>query len=225
MRRKNSDKIITFYNSLIYLNLVLIRVFITIARSLIVSTHKILVIDDSMVIRRTVKDMLPEGKFEVVEAKDGLQALELVRTCNPNVIMLDFFLPKKSGYEVYQVIQKDPGLKTIPLLLMSGRKDEVTEKIPEPFEFFSFLEKPFDQKQLIQGIRESMEKSKQLAAQLDSTPASTVTTNKTFSGYSSTVDNAEIEKLQTKVTKLESEVLHLKKQLAQVVSFIKKKLK
>ena len=103
-------------------------------------THKILVIDDSMVIRRTVKNMLPEGKFEVVEAKDGLQALELLQSSDFNLIMLDFFLPKKSGYEVYQTIQKDTTLKAIPLLLMSGRKDEVTEKIPEPFEFFSFLE-------------------------------------------------------------------------------------
>ena len=183
------------------------------------STHKILVIDDSMVIRRTVKDMLPEGKFEVVEAKDGLQALELVRTCNPNLIMLDFFLPRKSGYEVYQVIQKDPALRAIPLLLMSGRKDEVTEKIPEPFEFFSFLEKPFDQKQLIQGIRESMEKSKQLA-QVNSTsaPAEALAT-------SGTDDNVQIQQLQAKVIKLESEVVQLKKQLNQIVSFIKKKLK
>lgn len=191
------------------------------------STHRILVIDDSMVIRRTVKDMLPEGKFEVVEAKDGLQALELVKTCNPNLIMLDFFLPKKSGYEVYQAIQKDPVLKTIPLLLMSGRKDEVTDKIPEPFEFFSFLEKPFDQKQLIQGIRESMEKSKQLVAHLDSAPpAPTATTSydDTVSEESS-IDNTEVKELRAKVAKLESEVVQLKKQLAQIVSFIKKKLK
>ena len=202
------------------MNLLVIIVFIIITRSLLVSTHKILVIDDSMVIRRTVKDMLPEGKFEVVEAKDGLQALELVKTCNPNLIMLDFFLPKKSGYEVYQAIQKDPALKVIPLLLMSGRKDEVTEKIPEPFEFFSFLEKPFDQKQLIQGIRESMEKAKQLVAKSDTPPASVEKVSS-----SSTVDNTEVKKLQAKVIKLESEVIQLKKQLAQIVSFIKKKLK
>ncbi len=183
-------------------------------------THKILVIDDSMVIRRTVKDMLPEGKFEVVEAKDGLQALELVRSCNPNLIMLDFFLPKKSGYEVYQTIQKDPTLKAIPLLMMSGRKDEVTEKIREPFEFFSFLEKPFDQKQLIQGIRESMEKSKQLAKlNVGSTSSATATTGNVSD------DSIQVKQLQAKVTKLESEVVILKKQMNQIVSFIKKKLK
>ena len=70
------------------------------------ANHKILVIDDSMVIRRTVKDMLPPGKFEVMEAKDGLQGMDLIRKSPPNLIMLDFFLPKMSGWEVYQEIQK-----------------------------------------------------------------------------------------------------------------------
>jgi two-component system response regulator len=53
--------------------------------------------------------------------------------------MLDFLLPKMSGWEVYQEIQKRPELKAIPLVLMSGRKEEVTEKLTEPFEFLSFI--------------------------------------------------------------------------------------
>ena len=56
------------------------------------ANRTILVIDDSMVIRRTVKDMLPPGKFDVVEAKDGLQGMELLKTTKPQIIMLDFFL-------------------------------------------------------------------------------------------------------------------------------------
>jgi CheY-like chemotaxis protein len=183
-----------------------------------VANHKILVIDDSMVIRRTVKDMLPPGKFDVVEAKDGLQGMELIYSSNPNLIMLDFFLPKMSGWEVYKEIQKNPQLKAIPLLLMSGRKDEVTDKITEPFEFFSFLEKPFDQKQLIQGIRDSMEKSKKLA-QLSGV---NITSAKTT--QSGTVNNVDIEQLQVRVATLESEVAQLKKQQNQLLSYIKKKL-
>ena len=97
-------------------------------------THKILVIDDSKVIRMRVKDMLPDGNFEVIEAKDGLEGFNLIRTENPNLIMLDFLLPKMSGWEVYQEIQKQQRLRTIPLVLMSGRKEEVTDKLSEPFE-------------------------------------------------------------------------------------------
>lgn len=187
------------------------------------ASHKILVIDDSMVIRRTVRDMLPEGKFEVMEAKDGLQGMSLIEQGNPNLIMLDFFLPKKSGWDVYQEIQKEPRYKMIPLLLMSGRKDEVTDKIPEPFEFFAFLEKPFDQKQLIQGIRDAMEKSKKLSAYIDKSsleePPTPVSSQDTASMA------MEIQQLNAKVNKLESEIVSLKKQLNQVVNFIKQKLK
>lgn len=124
------------------------------------SSHKILVIDDSKVIRMHVKDMLPAGNFEVVEAKDGVEGYNLIRSEHPYLIMLDFFLPKMSGWEVYQEIQKEQQLKSIPLVLMSGRKEEVVEKIPEPFEYFAFIEKPFDQKQLVTAIKEAMTKAK-----------------------------------------------------------------
>lgn len=181
------------------------------------ANRTILVIDDSMVIRRTVKDMLPPGKFDVVEAKDGLQGMELLKEAHPHIIMLDFFLPKMSGWDVYQEIQKTPELRAIPLLLMSGRKDEVTDKIPEPFEYFAFLEKPFDQKQLVQGIRDAMERSKKLAQLLQkSTPTVTAT--------SGSGETADVAQLNARIAQLEGEVDKLKKQMNQLVTFIKKKL-
>ena len=185
------------------------------------SNHKILVIDDSMVIRRTVKDMLPQGNFEIVEAKDGVQGAELIRNEHPNVIMLDFFLPKKSGWEVFQEIQNDPHLQRIPLLLMSGRKDEVTEKIPEPFQYFAFLEKPFDQKQLVQGIRDAMKRAGQRPKPVIN--KSTVTTSSTAEEGNG-ASAVEIAKMNQKIANLEKEVAMLKKQLTQIVGFIKKKL-
>lgn len=116
------------------------------------SAHKILVIDDSKVIRMRVKDMLPESNFRVLEAKDGVEGYNLIRSEKPNLIMLDFLLPKMSGWDVYQEVQKEYDLKKIPLVLMSGRKEEVVEKLTEPFEYFSFIEKPFEKKQLLEAI-------------------------------------------------------------------------
>jgi CheY-like chemotaxis protein len=92
-----------------------------------VASHKILVIDDSRVIRNMVRDMLPKGNFQVLEAKDGVEGLDCIRQERPNLIMLDFLLPRMSGWEVFQQIQSQPDLQTIPLVLMSGRREEVTE--------------------------------------------------------------------------------------------------
>ncbi len=186
------------------------------------STHKILVIDDSKVIRMRVKDMLPTGNFEVIEAKDGLEGFNLIRTENPNLIMLDFLLPKMSGWEVYQEIQKQPRLRSIPLVLMSGRKEEVTDKVTEPFEYFAFVEKPFDREQLVDAIREAMMKAKKQPQTAD-----VVSSSPKIDPDSGNVLflQAEIESLKTRVLELETEVEQIKKQFTQLVGFLKQKLK
>lgn len=185
------------------------------------STHKILVIDDSKVIRMRVKDMLPEGNFDIIEAKDGLEGFNLIRTENPNLIMLDFLLPKMSGWEVYQEIQKQPKFRSIPLVLMSGRKEEVTDKISEPFELFSFVEKPFDREQLVDAIRDAMMKAKkqpQISA-VESVQGSADASEQVAAL------NTEIEQLKLRVMKLEQESEQIKKQFNQLVGFIKQKLR
>ncbi|BCX11616.1 MAG: response regulator [Thermosynechococcus sp.] len=124
------------------------------------SSRKVVVIDDSKVIRMRVREMLPEGDYEILEAKDGREGLQLIEQSDPTLIMLDFLLPKVSGWEVYQELQKNDLLGAIPLVIMSGRKEEVTEKLQEPFEWFEFIEKPFEKEQLEAAIQEAFRKAR-----------------------------------------------------------------
>ena len=188
------------------------------------ASHKILVIDDSKVIRVRVREMLPSGNFEVLEAKDGIEGLNLIRQERPNLIMLDFLLPKMSGWEVFQHIQNHSDLQTIPLVLMSGRKEEVAEKIPEPFEYFAFVEKPFEKKQLVDAIKEAMAKAKNRPPASVTPPVAAVSAPAADSSATGT-SAAEIEALNAKVAKMQAEIDALKKQLAQLVAFIKQKVK
>jgi CheY-like chemotaxis protein len=214
------------------------------------ANSKILVIDDSRVIRKTVKDMLPEGDFEVIEAKDGVEGINLVNELHPSLIMLDFILPKMSGWEVFQQIQSHPDLQKIPLVLMSGRREEVTNKIAEPFEYFEFVEKPFDKMSLAQAIKEAMAKAKKVRPQAAAvveipieridTPEIEALQERMLELENSTTQtaqdwmnqltqfrkasNAEIEDLQLQVEGQNAEIATLKKQLAQLVVLIKKKL-
>ena len=178
------------------------------------ATHRIIVIDDSRVIRMRVKEMLPAGNFEVLEAKDGLEGFNLIRSASPNLIMLDFLLPKMSGWDVYQEIQKDPLLQAIPLVLMSGRKEEVTEKLQEPFKGFAFVEKPFEKKQLIEAIKEAMKKASDRPAAAN-----------TLTGAGETNLGKEVAQLRLEVNQMEGEITSLKKQISQLIGFIKQKLK
>ncbi|MEH1957766.1 MAG: response regulator [Nostoc sp.] len=220
------------------------------------ASNKILVIDDTTVVRVKVREMLPPGNFEVLEAKDGLEGLNFILQEKLSLIMLDFLLPKMSGWEVFQKVQADPELRKIPLVIMSGRKEEVTEKITEPFEYFEFLGKPFDQKQLISAIKLAMTKAKQPRPELVSVGAAVAVKNGTISTSGVTngtvavpsvanaaiatpsavtdaiaspstggVSDAEINALNEKIVKMQAEIDGLKKQLTQVVTFIKQKIK
>ena len=178
------------------------------------ASHKILVIDDSRVIRNMVRDMLPKGNFEVLEAKDGVEGINLIHKEHPNLIMLDFLLPRMSGWEVFQEIQAKPELRA-PLVLMSGRREEVTEKLPEPFEYFEFIEKPFEQKELVEAIKSAMAKFKKWPQPVAAAAAPA----------SAASSSAEVAALNQKIDKMQAEIDTLKKQMAQLLTFIKQKLK
>jgi CheY-like chemotaxis protein len=182
-----------------------------------VSTSKILVIDDSRVIRKTVRDMLPEGDFEVIEAKDGVEGIEKVEEEHPTLIMLDFILPKMSGWDVFQRIQAHPEFQKIPLVLMSGRKEEVTNKIAEPFEYFEFIEKPFDKIILADAIRLAMTKARKARPR---NPADISGSIHPVTNELSSIGNDEIAQLQARITQLQTstsaEIQALQTQLAEV---------
>ena len=190
------------------------------------AAHKILVIDDSRVIRNMVRDMLPTANFEVVEAADGIKGLEMVQQQKPWMIMLDFLLPRMSGFEVYEALQQSPELSRIPLVLMSGRKEEVTSKISEPFEdkYIVFIEKPFEQKQLITAIKRAM-----ILAQ--KRPPVSLNSNGNLSSDAVTHEDIDdnlvkrIQDLEAKQKLLEQQLSTQQKQFKQLVDFIKKKFK
>ena len=180
--------------------------------------NKILVIDDSRVIRARVRDMLPKGNFEVIEAKDGVEGIDAIREQKPNLIMLDFLLPRMSGYEVYQEIQAESEFQKIPLVMMSGRREELTEKIQEPFEFFEFIEKPFEKKELIGAIKGAMAKARK--ARPKAAPEAPAAAVAPAAADAST----EIAALQKQIDSLNKDVAALKAQNNKILTFIKKKL-
>ncbi|MBU6228891.1 MAG: response regulator [Cyanobacteria bacterium REEB459] len=187
------------------------------------ANHKILVIDDSRVIRTRVRDMLPQGNFDIIEAKDGIEGMDAIRNQRPNLIMLDFLLPRMSGWEVFQEIQTNPDLQRIPLVLMSGRKEEVTEKMTEPFEYFEFIQKPFEQKELIEAIKAAMVKARKPRLSPAVVPSPGATTPPLRADQPG-VNPTDFQALQAQVQQLQAEVLQLKGQLAKVLAFIKQRL-
>jgi HlyD family secretion protein len=114
--------------------------------------RKILVIDDSLLLRKLLVDELSGDHFEVYEAEDGPTGLAKAAEINPDLILLDYIMPNMDGYEVYKALREQPQFESTPVIVMSGRHDEVVEKFGHPFGKYDFLPKQASRDQLCDRI-------------------------------------------------------------------------
>jgi len=81
---------------------------------------KILVADDTATVRKVAAQLLTGAGYDVLEAEDGRQALDLVTNEHPDLILLDLLMPKMTGFDVLREIKKTARIKETPILIMSG---------------------------------------------------------------------------------------------------------
>jgi two-component system chemotaxis response regulator CheY len=84
--------------------------------------HRVLVIDDSMLIRHTVCCFLEEMGFEVESADDGVAALRLLAVQLPDLIVTDMQMPRMGGRELIARLKQHPDTASIPVVVLTGDK-------------------------------------------------------------------------------------------------------
>ncbi|MCK5782928.1 MAG: diguanylate cyclase [Desulfobacterales bacterium] len=84
---------------------------------------KILIIDDELFFRELLKDILQE-RFDIVEGKDGCEAVFLSRNHAPDLIIMDVEMPRTNGIEACRALKNTPGIKKIPIILFTSRSDK-----------------------------------------------------------------------------------------------------
>jgi CheY-like chemotaxis protein len=87
---------------------------------MIASAGVVLVVDDDVEIRETLTQLLQQEGYTVLRAANGEQALEQLRRCHPNVMLLDLMMPVKSGWEVLEELDESGELGTIPIIVVSA---------------------------------------------------------------------------------------------------------
>jgi DNA-binding response OmpR family regulator len=80
----------------------------------------VLVVEDTELLRRMYTDKLTAEGYRTLSAADGLEALSILRSDTPDLILLDLIMPKMSGLEVLELVKKDPRLARIPVLILSN---------------------------------------------------------------------------------------------------------
>ena len=80
----------------------------------------ILVVDDSEVIRRSLKNFFSDYNFEVITCSDGFEGIQAAAEYKPAIIFLDLMMPNFDGVKMLQVLKVLDGLKSIPVIIISG---------------------------------------------------------------------------------------------------------
>lgn len=106
-------------------------------------SQKILVADDEKMIQRLISRTLTSKNCEVVTASDGAQALELARTLEPDLIVLDVKMPLKSGWEVLKKLRSQSGTRTIPVIMLTGCSEASDEIKGLDMGADDYITKPF----------------------------------------------------------------------------------
>jgi twitching motility two-component system response regulator PilG len=116
-------------------------------------TPRVLVVDDSRVVRKIVEMTLWRERIEVVTATDGLGALTAVTDTQPDLLLLDVLLPRMDGYQVCHVVRHHQDYRDLPIVLLSG-KDSVVDRVRGKLAGATdYLGKPFESAELVWRVK------------------------------------------------------------------------
>lgn len=110
---------------------------------------KVMVVEDSLAQRKAIANFLKSGGAIAIEAKDGIEALALLETQQPNIILLDAIMPRMSGYEVCRRIKSNPKTQHIPIIMCTGQDGASDRYWAMKQGVDAYLVKPFRAAELI----------------------------------------------------------------------------
>ena len=118
---------------------------------------RILICDDEVLIRNVIKEYLLLENYEVLEAENGLEAIEVVQNNDVDLVIMDIMMPKMDGYQAVREIKK---IKDIPFIMLSARGEEFDKLVGFDTGIDDYVTKPFSPKELIARIKAVTKRTK-----------------------------------------------------------------
>ena len=116
-----------------------------------------LIVDDSLTVRRITSRLLTREGFDVLTAKDGVNALDVLENETPDVILLDIEMPRMDGFEFMKTIKSQPKNARIPVVMITSRTAEKHRNRARELGVDLYLGKPFQEEELLKHLREMLE--------------------------------------------------------------------
>ncbi len=117
----------------------------------------VLVVDDSITIRKVTQRILERHEINVVTAKDGIDAVSWMAQSVPDLILLDIEMPRMDGYEVASYVRGDERLSGVPIIMITSRTGEKHRERAEEIGVNRYLGKPYQETELMENISELLQ--------------------------------------------------------------------
>lgn len=122
------------------------------------SNATILVVDDSVTVRKVTSRFLERQGFTVALAKDGIDAIEILQEMTPDLMLLDIEMPRMDGFEVATQVRHNRRLKHLPIIMITSRTGEKHRERAFEIGVNDYMGKPFQEKQLLEKIESLLDK-------------------------------------------------------------------
>jgi two-component system chemotaxis response regulator CheY len=114
---------------------------------------KILAVDDSKTMRDMVTFTLKGAGYEVVDAEDGKQALDKLKTGKVDAVITDLNMPNMNGFELIRALRADPSYKMTPILMLTTEGDDAKKQEGKSAGATGWVVKPFNPEKLVQVVK------------------------------------------------------------------------
>ncbi len=116
----------------------------------------VMIVDDSLTVRKITSRMLTREGFAVVTAKDGVDGLQVITDRTPDVILLDIEMPRMDGFEFAKTLKRDPKHAHIPIIMITSRTAEKHRNRAKELGVDLYLGKPYQEEELLKNLREML---------------------------------------------------------------------
>ena len=114
----------------------------------------VLVVDDSVTVRKVTSRLLERHGMQVLTARDGVDAMALLQEHTPDVLLLDIEMPRMDGFEVALQVRHDARLKELPIIMITSRTGQKHRERAAALGVNEYLGKPYQEAQLLDSIRQ-----------------------------------------------------------------------
>ncbi len=123
-------------------------------RHLVNANKKVLIVDDEPSLVELLERRLTANSYDVITAFDGVAGLEKARAEIPDIIVLDVMMPKMDGFNVCRMLKFDERFKSIPIIMLTARKQDIDLETGRQVGADAYLTKPFENEMLLDKMKE-----------------------------------------------------------------------